>query len=165
MYSGGSRDHLKLEMYTDADWTGDKETRRSTSGYVALLNGTAISWASKRQTSVAQSSCEAEYIAASEAVKEAVWIGRFLEELHQTRIYPIPLYCDNQGAIALAKNPENHQRTKHIDVRYHYIREKEEDGTIEIRYLPTEQMVADGFTKSLSSAQQRSFAERERTDV
>lgn len=82
MYSGGSRDHLKLEMYTNADWAGYKETRRSTSGYVALLNGTAISWASKRQTSVAQSSCEAEYIAASEAVKEAVWIGRFLEELH-----------------------------------------------------------------------------------
>ena len=157
VYHGGHRDHIKLEMYADADWAGDKETRKSTSGYVALLNGTAISWSSKRQTSVAQSSCEAEYIAASEAVKEAVWIGRFLEELHQTRIYPIPLYCDNQGAIALAKNPENHQRTKHIDVRYHYIREKEEDGTIAIKYLPTDQMVADGFTKSLSSARQSGF--------
>ena len=159
VYSDGHQDHIKLEIYTDTDWAGDKETRRSITGYVVFLNGTAISWASKRQTSVAQSSCEAEYIAASEAVKEAVWIGRFLEELHQTRIYPIPLYCDNQGAIALAKNPENHQRTKHIDVRYHYIREKEEDGTIAIKYLPTEQMIADGFTKSLPSTQQRSFAE------
>ena len=168
VYHGGHRDHIKLEIYTDADWAGDIETRKSTSGYVALLNGTAISWSSKRQTTVAQFLCEAEYIAASEAVKEAVWIGRFLEELHQIRIYPIPIYCDNQGAIALAKNPENHQRTKHIDVRYHYIREKEEDGTIEIRYLPTEQMVADGLTKSLPSTRQTAFVEqlgleRERT--
>ena len=146
-------------MYADADWAGNKETRRSTTGYVALLTGIAISWVSKHQISVAQFSCEAEYIATLEAVKEAVWIGPFLEEFHQTRIYPIPLYCDNKGAIALAKNPENHQRTKHIDVRYHYIREKEEDGTIAIKYLPTEQMIADGFTKSLPSTQQRSFAE------
>ncbi len=120
VYSGGHQDFPKLKMYTDADWAGDKETRRSTSGYVALLNGSAVSWSSKRQTTVAQSSCEAEYIAASESTKEAVWIGRFLKEVHQVHIYPILLYCDNQGSIALAKNPENHQRTKHIDVRYHY---------------------------------------------
>ena len=138
VYHSGHRDHIKLEIYTDADWAGDIETSKSTLGYVALLNGTAISWYSKRQTTVAQSLCEAEYIFALEAVKVAVCIGRFLEQLHQIRIYPIPIYCDNQGAIALAKNPENHQQTKHIDMRYHYIREKEEDGTIEIRYFPTE---------------------------
>lgn len=126
---------------------------------MALLYGTAISWSSKRQTSVAKSSCEAKYIAASEADKEAVWIGRFLEELHQRQIYPIPIYCDNQGAIALAKHPESHQRTKHIDLRYHHIREKEEDGTIAIKYLPTKKMIADGFTKSLPSTQLNTFVE------
>ena len=159
VYLGGHQDQIKLEMYTDADWAGNKETKRSTTEYVALLNGTAISWASKHQTSVAESSCEAEYISASEAIKEAVWIGRFLEELHQTRIYPIPLYYDNESAIALAKNPENYEQTKHIDVCYHYIREKKEDRTIAIKYLPIEQMIVDGFTKSLPSTQQRSFAE------
>ena len=146
-----------MEIYTDADWAGDKETRKSISGYVALLNGTAFYWSSKCQTSVAQSSCEAEYVAASEVVKDAVWIGCFLEELHRTRIYLILLCSNNHGAIALAKTPENHQQTKHIDVRYHYIREKEEDRTIAIKYLPNEQMAADGFTKSLSLARQSGF--------
>ena len=160
VYRGGLTQHPRLEVYTDADWAGDKETRRSTSAYVAMLAGCPVSWSSKRQTTVAQSSTEAEYIAASEATKEAVWIGRLLEELCQPEIYPIPLHCDNQGSIALAKNPENHQRTKHIDVWYHYIREKEEDGTIAIDYLPTEDMLADGLTKPLTPAKMKIFVKQ-----
>ncbi len=107
-------------MYTDVDWAGDKETRRSTSGYMALLNGSVVLWSCKRQTTVVQSSYEAEYIAASKATQEAVWIGCFLKKLHQVHIHLIPLYCDNQGLIALAKNLENYQRTKPINVRYKF---------------------------------------------
>ncbi len=101
-----------------------------------------------------------EYIAASEATKEAVWIRRLLEKLCQPEIYPIPLHCDNQGSIALAKNLENHQCTKHIDVWYHYIREKEEDSTITIDYLPTEEMLADGLTKALTPAKMKIFVKQ-----
>ena len=157
VYCRGLTQHSRLEIYTDADWADDKETRRSTSAYIAMLAGCPVSWSSKRQTTVAQSSTEAEYIAALEATKEAVWIGRLLEELCQPEIYPIPLHCDNQGSIALAKNPENHQCTKHIDVWYHYIREKEKDGTIAIDYLPTKEIIADGLTKTLTPAKMKIF--------
>ena len=92
VYTGGHQDYMKLEIYIDADWAGNKKTRKSTTGYIALLNGTAISSTSKRQISFAQSSCEAEYIAGLEAVKEVVWISRFLEKFHQTQIYPISFY-------------------------------------------------------------------------
>ncbi len=160
IYQGGLTEKPRLEIYTDADWAGDKETRKSTSGYDAMLAGCPVSWSSKRQSTVAQSSKEAEYIVASEATKVAVQIGRLLEELCQPEIYPILFHCDNQGSIALAKNPENHQRTKHVDVRYHYIQEKEEDGTIAVDHLPTEDMIADGFTKALTPAGMKVFIEQ-----
>ena len=129
---------LKLVGYTYSDWGGDKETRRSTSGYVFTLAGAPISWSSGRQSTVALSSTEAEYIAAAEATKEAVWIARFLEELKIS----CDVYLPVQGAIGLSKNPEDHKRTKHIDIRHHYIREKQED-------VPTAEMIADGLTKTL----------------
>ncbi len=157
VYRDGLTQHPHLEVYTNADWAGNKKTRRSTSTYVAMLAVYPISWSSKRQTTVAQASTEAEYIAVSEATKETVWIGRLLEELCQLEIYPILLYYDNQGLIALAKNPENHQRTKHIDVWYYYIQEKEEDGTIAIDYLLTEEMLVNRLTKALTSAKMKIF--------
>ena len=160
IYQGGLIEKPRLEIYTDADWAGDKETRKSISGYVAILAGCAVCWSSKRQNTVAQSYKEAEYIAASEATKEAVWIGRLLEELCQPDIYPISLHCDNKGSIVLAKNPENHQHTTHIDVRYHYIREKKEDGIIEVDYLFTENMIADGLNKVLTPARMKVFIEQ-----
>ena len=92
-----------------------------------------------------------QIITAAEATKEAIWIARFLEELKiSCDVYlPVQLYCDNQGAIGLSKNPEDHRRTKRIDIRHHYIREKQEDGTITIHFLPTAEMIADGLTKPL----------------
>lgn len=108
VYCSGHWDYIKLEIYADADWAEDKKTKKLISEYVTLLNRTAISWYSKYQTFVAQSSCKAEYIAAFEAVKKAIWIGRFLEKLHQIYKYPILLYCNNQEAIALTKNPKNY---------------------------------------------------------
>ncbi|RKK66392.1 Retrovirus-related Pol polyprotein from transposon TNT 1-94 [Fusarium oxysporum] len=140
--------------YTDSDWAGDLETRRSTSGYVFNLGTGAISWSSKRQRTVALSSCEAEYMGQTAAAKEAVWLrGLFQELLKEYREVPelksTVIFGDNQGAIAMSKNPQFHTRTKHIDIQHHYCREKVNDGTVEFQYIPTGKQVADGLTKAL----------------
>ncbi|KAG6988694.1 Retrovirus-related Pol polyprotein from transposon TNT [Fusarium oxysporum f. sp. conglutinans] len=142
-----------LVGYTDSDWAGDHDTRRSTAGYVFNVGTGAISWSSKRQPTVALSSCEAEYMGQTQCTKEAIWLRGLLRELlaqykHgdlQTTI----LYGDNQGAIAMAKNPQFHARTKHIDLQWHYVRERVSDGDVELQYVPTEQQIADGLTKPL----------------
>jgi len=140
--------------YSDADWAGDIDTRRSTSGYVFLLNGGCISWRSKKQRTVALSSTEAEYMALSEATQEAVWLKAFMRELGEdVGDGALTVYEDNQGAIALAKNPEFHKRTKHIDIRYHFVREKVEDGQVMLEYCPTQEMLADLMTKPIAAAQ------------
>lgn len=143
-----------LVGYSDADWAGDIESRRSTSGYAFMLNGGCISWRSKRQRSVALSSTEAEYMALSEATQEAVWLKNFLCELGEhTSEDAVKIYEDNQGSIALAKNPEFHKRTKHIDIRYHFVREKVEDSQVILEYCPTQDMIADIMTKPIGAAQ------------
>ena len=144
----------KLLGYSDADWAGDIESRRSTSGYVFTLNNGCVSWRSKKQRSVALSSTEAEYMALSEATQEAVWLKVFLCELGEMTIdESVKIYEDNQGSIALAKNPEFHKRTKHIDIRYHFVREKVEDGQVNLVYCPTQDMLADMMTKPIVSVQ------------
>ena len=157
-----------LTGYSDADWAGDHDTRRSTSGFVFNVGSGAISWQSKRQPTVALSTCEAEYMAQTQATKEAVWLKELLRELdcpasrdpslalishNNSDIYALNaviIHCDNQGAVALAKNPQFHARSKHIDIQYHYQREKIEDGTVELQYVPTENQIADGLTKALA---------------
>jgi len=138
----------KLIGYSDADWAGCLDDRHSTTGNVFLLSGGAVSWASKRQPVVALSTSEAEYIALSSATQEAVWLRRLLTELGAS-VSPVVLMEDNQSAIALAKNPIAHARTKHIDIRYHYICEAVQDGLIELQYCPTNEMTADLLTKPL----------------
>ena len=143
-----------LTGFTDSDWAGDRETRRSTSGYVFNLGSGAISWSSKRQSSTALSSCEAEYIGQTQATKEAIWLRRLLTELqvaNEEEHAPAAtiIYGDNQGAIALARNPQFHARTKHIDVQHHFVREKQHSGEVDLQYVPTDQQVADGLTKAL----------------
>ncbi len=108
--------------YSDADWAGDQDDRRSTTGNVFLLGGGAVSWLSKKQSTVALSTAEAEYVALSQAAQECVWLRRLLSDLGMD-VSPVMILEDNQGAIAIAKNPVDHSRTKHIDIRYHYIRE------------------------------------------
>ncbi|KAG6606568.1 Retrovirus-related Pol polyprotein from transposon TNT 1-94 [Phytophthora cinnamomi] len=140
--------------YSDADWAGDIESRRSTSGYAFMMNGGCISWRSKKQRTVALSSTEAEYMALSEATQEAVWLKVFLRELGEMASdEAIKIYEDNQGSIALAKNPEFHKRTKHIDIRYHFVREKVEDGQVVLEYCSTKDMLADIMTKAITSVQ------------
>ena len=135
--------------YSDADWAGDLDTRRSTSGVLFLMSNGAVSWASKAQPVVALSSSEAEYIALSMAAQEATWMQKLLDDLHVCA-RPVKIMEDNQGAIAIAKNPVAHARTKHIDIRFHYVRQAVEEGNIEIEYCPTEMMIADLLTKPLS---------------
>ena len=119
----------------------------------------AISWSSKKQHIVALSSIEAEYIAQTHAAKEALWLRSFLRELRSAPDDLLILNCDNQGAIALAKDNKFHARTKHIDVRYHFIREVVEDGKVVVQYIPTGDNVSDIFTKPLAKAKFRELAE------
>ena len=115
-----------------------------------FLEDLSISWSSKRQTCVALSTTEAEFIAATEATKEAVWFQRLLTELGRPQ-RTTQLRCDNQGAIALVNNPVFHQRTKHMDIRFFFIREAQEEGKIDINYINTDEQLADIFTKALAS--------------
>jgi Reverse transcriptase (RNA-dependent DNA polymerase)/gag-polypeptide of LTR copia-type/Pol polyprotein, beta-barrel domain/GAG-pre-integrase domain/Integrase core domain len=140
---------MKLEGYSDADWAGG-EDRRSISGNLFTLAGGTIVHSSKKQNSVALSSTESEYMAVVQAAKESIWIQRFVKELGRNLDNGKVIYVDNQGAIALANNPEHHARTKHIDIQYHFIRECVENDLIELKYCPTEDMVADGLTKALA---------------
>lgn len=147
----GGQEELDMIGYTDASFQTDKDDFRSQSGYVFCLNGGAVSWKSSKQSTIADSTTEAEYIAASEAAKEGVWMRRFLEELGvvPSIARPIVLYCDNSGAIAQAKEPRDHPKSKHVLRKFHIIREIVERGDIEISKVATEDNVADPFTKPL----------------
>jgi hypothetical protein len=147
----GSRSNgkLKLEGYSDADFAAS-QSRRSMMGYIFKLGGGAVTWMSKLEPTVAISTTEAEYMALLQATKESIWIQRFLKELGREIDCSSVIFEDNQGAIALANNPEYHARTKHIDVQYHFVRECVEMGKIKLVYCPTEEMIADALTKPLS---------------
>ena len=138
--------------YADAAYADSSENRKSTHGMTLLLANSACIWTSKKQRTVSTSTTEAEYVSQCQASKQLVWAGRWLQQLGIRERGAIELRCDNQGAIALVRNPENHSRTKHIDVQYHYIREVVEDGLIQISYVPTNEMAADILTKPLTKA-------------
>ncbi len=135
--------------YTDADYAGCHDSRQSTTGSIFLNHGGPIAWTSRRQTCVAQSTTEAEYVAASETAKEAVWIRRALPDMHEGQDGPITIYCDNQSAIQLVHHPDQRPKTKHIDVRYHFIRLQQATGEIDMQYVNTNGQLADILTKAL----------------
>ena len=145
-----SNNDNKFFGFSDADYAGDVDTRRSTSGYIFQLGSNPISWCSKQQSTVALSTTEAEYMAACHGLKELIWLSRLVKELfpHLTEIPK--LYVDNQSAIRLIKNPELHKRSKHIDIKYHFIREKYLEQFFECEYIPTDSQLADIFTKPLN---------------
>ena len=151
---GGMENDLVVTGYTDASFQTDKDDFKSQSGYVFILNGGAVSWKSFKQSTIADSTTEAEYIAASDAAKEAVWIRKFIESLGvmPSICNPVDLYCDNTGAIAQAKEPRSHQRSKHVLRRFHIIREITERGDVKICKVDTDDNIADPLTKALSQA-------------
>jgi Reverse transcriptase (RNA-dependent DNA polymerase) len=145
-----SRDFdLSPAAYVDADFGGCKDTRRSTSGYVVLMAGGPVSWSSKRQTTVALSTVEAEYVAMSRCAQQVVWMHSWLSEVDIEISTPGIIKADNRGAIALSKNTKDHGKVKHIDIRHHYIRELLEEGAIDIEQVSSFDNLADLFTKPL----------------
>ncbi|CAA0823425.1 cysteine-rich RLK (RECEPTOR-like protein kinase) 8 [Striga hermonthica] len=147
----------KIVGYCDADYAGCGDTRRSTTGYVFKFGSAAISWCSKRQPTVSLSTAEAEYRAAAMAAQETIWLMQLLKDLHQPFSYAVELYCDNQSSIRIAENPVYHERTKHVEVHYHFVREKVLTEEIEMKHVGTEDQVADVFTKGLNSSNFEEF--------
>ncbi|UYV68375.1 hypothetical protein LAZ67_5004134 [Cordylochernes scorpioides] len=146
---GGSSCTTSLIGFSDADFAGDLDTRKSTTGYVFMLNNGPISWCSQKQNCVSLSTTESEYIAASKATKEAIWLRQLLRELHQEQVKPTTIFCDNQSCIRLVHNPEYHKRTKHIDISYHFIRDQFQKHAIDLLYVCSNDQAADIFTKAL----------------
>ncbi|KAL7280538.1 hypothetical protein ACG7TL_005470, partial [Trametes sanguinea] len=147
-YDGASNDGLLV--YSDSDWGEDRDNRRSTSGYDFLMAGGAISWASRRQPTVSLSSTEAEYLAASDTCRQIAWLRTFGTELGDDMSCPTPLCLDNQGSIFLGVHPVVERRTKHIDIRHHYIREQIKLGKVEVFFVATKDQLADPLTKNVS---------------
>jgi hypothetical protein len=141
----------QLVAYSDADWAGNRDDRRSVSGLVLMMCGAPVVWRSTFQKTVALSSTEAEYMALSDCVKECVWLRRLLKGMGSEQVDPTVIYEDNQGAMALAKNVGYQARTKHIDIRYHFIREKVASGEVELVYVESKNQLADYLTKGLST--------------
>jgi len=153
----GSSGNSTLLGYTDANWASNINDRKSTSGYVFKLGSGAISWSSKKQATVMLSSTEAEYITRAHATKEAVWLRQLLSKLGQDMSSPTVLRIDNQSAITITWNPEFHDRTKHIDICYHFLRQVIDDGMVELTYTPTGEQVANALMKGLPPASHNKF--------
>jgi hypothetical protein len=134
--------------YSDADYAGYKIYRKSTSGTCQFLGRSLVSWASKKHTSVALSTTEVKYIAAGHCCVQLLWMRQTLRD-YSYKLSKVPLLCDNESAIRMADNPVEHSRTKHIDIRYHFLRDHQQKEGIEIAYVNTHNQLADIFTKPL----------------
>jgi len=141
-----------LTAYTDADWAGCPDTRRSTSGFCIFLGDSLVSWSAKRQTVVSRSSAEAEYRGVANAVAECTWLRQLLRELHCDVPKATVAYCDNVSSVYMARNPVHHRRTKHIELDIHFVREKVALGELRVLQIPSDRQFADVFTKGLPTA-------------
>ena len=137
----------QLSGWTDSDWGGDVDGRKSTSGFVYCLAGAAIAWRSKKQTTVALSSTEAEYVAAALAAKEGIWIHSILEELNLFKTSKLILHCDNQSCIKLACNPKMSDNIRHVSFKHHFLRDLIEEKKLDLKYASTTLMWANFLTK------------------
>ncbi|GJX41218.1 ribonuclease H-like domain-containing protein [Tanacetum coccineum] len=160
-YVRGTLDHglqlhvsstAQLTAYTDADWAGCPVTRRSTSGYCVFLGDNLLSWSAKRQVTLSRSSAEAEYRGVANVVAETAWVRNLLLELHAPLTTATLVYCDNVSAVYLSTNPVQHQRTKHIEIDIHFVRDYVASGHVRVLHVPSRFQYADIFTKGLPSA-------------
>ncbi|RVW52517.1 Retrovirus-related Pol polyprotein from transposon TNT 1-94 [Vitis vinifera] len=139
----------EVEVFTDADWAGSLTDRRSTTGYCSYVWGNLVTWRSKKQSVVARSSAEAEFRAMAHGICEGMWLQRILKELGIISNSTMTVLCDNKATISIAKNPVQHDRTKHVEIDRHFIKEKLEGGTIRLMYIPSSRQTADILTKAL----------------
>ncbi|GKU98369.1 hypothetical protein SLEP1_g11381 [Rubroshorea leprosula] len=144
-----STDNCAIIGYSDSDWAGDLDDRKSTSGYCFNFGATSFSWSSKKQSVVALSTCEAEYVAAASSACQAIWLLNLMNQIYAPMKGPMKIFVDNVSAIDLAKNPITHGRSKHIDVRFHFLRDQVGKKAIELVYCKSENQVADILTKPL----------------
>jgi len=154
-FAPGGAYEKSFAVYIDADWAGNRSDRKSISGGVVKFYGCLISWASRKQKSVAAASTESEYISMEMFAKQGQWIAQILKDLGVpefigTNRQTVLMLGDNQGALALVKNPQLHERSKHIDICYHFVRDLAEKEKLKVEYIPTGDMVADGMTKPLA---------------
>lgn len=154
-YSSASNFHL--EAYCDSDWASCSQTHRSLSGYCIMLGSNAISWKVKKQSTVARSSCEAEYKSMAYTVCELLWVTYLMKDFRITPNTPITLWCDNKSALQITVNPVYHESTKHIEIDYHIVCDRYKEGFIPPQHVPTHLQLADLFTKALASPQLRSL--------
>jgi hypothetical protein len=140
-----------IEGYTDSDWAGDQTTRRSTSGYFTFVEGNLVTWRSKKQKVVARSSAEAEFRGMAHGMCELLWIKSVLKDLGIKYQEPMSLYCDNKAAIEIAQNPVQHDRTKHVEVDRHFIKENLEQKIVQFPFVKSESQLADVLSKAVSA--------------
>jgi hypothetical protein len=154
-------DHnFTLSGYTDADWAGSVADRKNTSRCCFILGSTMISWQSRKQSSVALSTAEAKYIAACFASCEAIWLRKLLTGLFDLEMEATTILCDNRSCIKMTENPVFHDRSKHIEILYHYIRDMVQRGALKLLYISTDEQVADVLTKPLSRVKFEHFRDK-----
>ncbi|GJT24078.1 hypothetical protein Tco_0894015 [Tanacetum coccineum] len=150
----GGEEELRVTGYCNASWQIDKDDSRLQSGWIFLLNGGVVTWKSSKQDTVADFTCESEYIAACEASKEAIWMKNFIGVLGvvPTLQDPVKIFCDNKSAVALTKEPKDHGKSKHSERKYHFVRRKIEEGHVIVKHIRSEDNPADPFTKALAKS-------------
>jgi hypothetical protein len=143
--------HSNLQVFSDADWAENKIDRKSNSGYILKWNGGTVSWACRKQSCVSLSSTEAEYIAMAETCQETIWVRRLLKDFQQEQSDAIVINVDNQSCIKMIESQKFSNRTKHVDTKYHFVKDLKEKGLLKLVYCSTERNVADLLTKPLGS--------------
>ena len=142
---------MLVSAFSDADWAGCPDTRRSTSGFCVFLGESLVSWSSKRQPTVSRSSAEAEYRAVANAAAECIWLRQLLRELHTPILKATVAFCDNVSAVYMSANPVHHKRTKHIELDIHFVRERVQADELRVLHVPTGEQYADIMTKGLTT--------------